>query len=36
VRPLEYGPARPLPGYHDDEFDLTAKDFLDLAEQLGV
>ena len=36
VRPLEYGPARPLPAYHDNEFDLTAKDFLDLAEQLGV
>jgi len=34
ARPLEHGPARPMPPYEDDEFDVTAKDFLDLAEQL--
>jgi 2-haloacid dehalogenase len=34
ARPLEHGPARPLPAFEDDEFDITAKDFLDLAEHL--
>jgi 2-haloacid dehalogenase len=36
ARPLERGPARPLPEYSADEFDFTATDFLDLAEQLDV
>ncbi len=36
ARPLEHGPDHPLPAYQDDEFDLTATDFLDLAEQLDA
>jgi 2-haloacid dehalogenase len=36
ARPLERGPAHPPPEYLENEFDLTAKDFLDLAEQLGA
>ena len=36
ARPLERGPARPLPEYSANEFDFTATDFLDLAEQLDV
>jgi 2-haloacid dehalogenase len=33
-RPLEHGQGRPLPTVEDGEFDVTADDFLDLAEQL--
>jgi 2-haloacid dehalogenase len=35
-RPLEWGPDRPPEQYTDDEFDVVATDFLDLARQLGV
>jgi len=34
ARPLEHGAAHPLPEYSANEFDFTAKDFLDLAKQL--
>jgi 2-haloacid dehalogenase len=34
-RPLEHGEGHPLPGVQDGEFDVTADDFLDLAEQLN-
>ena len=33
-RPLEYGPSRSIDTTPDPEFDFTAVDFLDLAEQL--
>ena len=36
VRPLEHGPNRRPPRFEDGEFDFTATDFLDLAEQLGA
>jgi len=36
ARPLEHGPDHPLPAHQDDEFDLTATDFLDLAAQLDA
>ena len=36
VRPLEHGPGRRLPEYSANEFDLTAKDFVDLAGQLDA
>jgi 2-haloacid dehalogenase len=36
ARPLEHGPGHPLPEYSANEFDFTATDFLDLAEQLDV
>ncbi len=36
ARPLEYGPDRPPRRLEDGEFDVTATDFLDLAEQLGA
>ena len=36
ARPLEYGAARRPPRFTDGEFDFTATDFLDLAEQLGA
>ncbi|WNG87859.1 haloacid dehalogenase type II [Mycobacterium sp. ITM-2016-00317] len=35
-RPLEQGPDRPPRRPADDEFDVTADDFRDLADQLGV
>jgi 2-haloacid dehalogenase len=35
-RPLEYGPTQRLHRIQDGEFDFTATDFLDLAEQLGA
>ena len=34
-RPLEHGEGHPLPRVEDGEFDVTADDFLDLADQLG-
>ncbi len=36
ARPLERGPDRPPQRPDDGEFDVTADDFLDLADQLGV
>ncbi|MFC3778289.1 haloacid dehalogenase type II [Mycolicibacterium holsaticum] len=36
VRPLERGPGRPPPRYDEGEFDVTATDFLDLADKLGA
>jgi len=36
ARPLEHGTAHPLPEYSANEFDVAAKDFLDLAEQLDA
>jgi 2-haloacid dehalogenase len=36
VRPLEYGPNQRPHRVDDGEFDFTATDFLDLADQLGV
>ena len=35
-RPLEYGPNQRAHKVTDGEFDITATDFLDLAEQLGA
>lgn len=35
-RPLEYGPDVEVDSTPEDEFDINAKDFLDLAEQLGA
>jgi 2-haloacid dehalogenase len=35
-RPLEHGPSRAPHPIEDDEFDVTATDFLDLAVQLGA
>lgn len=35
-RPLEYGPTHPPHRIEDSEFDVTATDFLDLADQLGA
>ncbi len=35
-RPLEFGPNRPAPRVEDGEFDYTATDFLNLADQLGT
>jgi 2-haloacid dehalogenase len=35
ARPQEYGPGQKPHRVGDDEFDFTATDFLDLAEQLG-
>ncbi|MGV0791208.1 haloacid dehalogenase type II [Mycolicibacterium sp. XJ1819] len=35
-RPLERGPRRPPPPVDDGEFDVTATDFLDLADKLGA
>jgi 2-haloacid dehalogenase len=34
VRPLEHGPGKPLASYREGEFDIVAKDFIDLAERL--
>ena len=36
VRPLEYGPNQRPHRMDDGEFDVTATDFLDLADQLGT
>jgi len=36
TRPLEYGPNQRPHRITDGEFDFTATDFLDLADQLGV
>ena len=36
ARPQEYGPNQRPPRVDDGEFDFTATDFLDLAEQLGA
>jgi 2-haloacid dehalogenase len=36
TRPLEYGPNQRAHRVADGEFDFTATDFLDLADQLGV
>ena len=36
TRPLEYGPNQREHGITDGEFDFTATNFLDLADQLGV
>jgi 2-haloacid dehalogenase len=33
-RPLEHGPDTPLPEYREGEFEVTADDFIDLAERL--
>jgi len=35
-RPLEYGQSRPPRKITDGEFDVMARDFLDLADQLGA
>jgi 2-haloacid dehalogenase len=35
-RPLEHGPGKALPIPPSDKYDLIAKDFLDLADQMGV
>lgn len=35
ARPLEYGPHQRSHSFDDGEFDFTATDFLDLADQLG-
>jgi 2-haloacid dehalogenase len=35
-RPLEHGPGRDIDTAPDDSFDINAKDFLDLAHQLGA
>ena len=35
-RPLELGPNRPAQRVEDDEFNYTATDFLNLADQLGT
>jgi 2-haloacid dehalogenase len=34
TRPLEHGPRTRPPAYREDEFDIVAKDFIDLADQL--
>ncbi len=36
ARPLEYGPDQRAHSVDDGEFDVTATDFLDLADQLGA
>jgi 2-haloacid dehalogenase len=36
TRPLEYGPNQRPHRTTEGEFDFTATDFLDLADQLGV
>jgi 2-haloacid dehalogenase len=36
ARPLERGPGRRPPTVEDGEFDVTATDFVDLAEKLGA
>ena len=35
-RPLEHGPGKASPIPQSGKFDFVAKDFLDLADQLGV
>ena len=36
TRPLEFGPDRELDLTPDPSFDVVAKDFIDLADQLGT
>jgi 2-haloacid dehalogenase len=36
ARPLEHGREGEVPGVEPDEFDVTAIDFVDLAERLGA
>jgi 2-haloacid dehalogenase len=36
ARPLEYGPGQRADRLDDGEFDVTAADFADLADQLGA
>ncbi len=36
ARPLEFGPTQRPHGIDDGEFDVTATDFLDLADKLGA
>jgi 2-haloacid dehalogenase len=36
ARPLEFGPNRPAQRVEDGEFNYTATDFLNLADQLGT
>jgi 2-haloacid dehalogenase len=36
ARPLEYGPVQRPHRTEDGEFDITATDFLDLADQLSA
>ncbi len=36
IRPLERGPGRPVNRNEAGEFDFTANDFIDLAQQLGA
>jgi 2-haloacid dehalogenase len=36
ARPLEYGPGQRADKLDDGEFDVTAADFADLADQLGA
>jgi 2-haloacid dehalogenase len=36
TRPLEHGPTQRVHGIDDGEFDVTATDFLDLADKLGA
>ncbi len=36
TRPLEYGPNQRPHRFDEGEFDFTATDFLDLADQLGA
>jgi 2-haloacid dehalogenase len=36
VRLLEYGPNQRAHRFDDGEFEFTATDFLDLADQLGA
>jgi len=35
-RPLEHGPGKAVPIPLSDKYDVVAKDFLDLADQLGI
>jgi 2-haloacid dehalogenase len=35
-RPLEYGPDRDVDLSPDPDFDFSAMDFVELAEQLGI
>jgi 2-haloacid dehalogenase len=35
-RPAEKGPGGPMESWRQGEFDLVARDFLHLAEQLGA
>jgi 2-haloacid dehalogenase len=35
-RPLEHGPGKAVPIAPGGKYDVVAKDFLDLADQMGV